>query len=119
MTTLEKKSVSKYTSEMVEAIKAAAPLDLEICEQLASEPLFAKAGITARGIAAKARSLQVEYVKQERVTKTGEAIATKDALVAEIEKATQVSGLKSLAKAEKKALQVLLKAVKFETERAA
>ena len=119
MTTLEKKSVSKYTAEMVEAIKAAAPLDLEICEQLASEPLFAKAAVTARGIAAKARSLQVEYNKQERVAKTGEAIATKEALVTEIEKAMQVSGLKSLAKAEKKALQLLLKAVKNETANAA
>jgi hypothetical protein len=50
-------------------------------------------------------------VKQERVTKNGEPIATKLDLVAEIEQAMQVDGLKSLAKAEKKALQVLLKAV--------
>jgi hypothetical protein len=71
--------------------------------------------VTARGIAAKARSLQVEYVKQERVTKNGDPIATKLDLVTEIEQAMQVDGLKSLAKAEKKALQVLLKAVKDET----
>jgi hypothetical protein len=119
MTTLAKKTTSKYTPEMETAIRDAAPLDLEICEQLATEPMFVKAGVTARGIAAKARSLQVEYNKQERVTKAGEPIATKEALVTEIENAMQVSGLKSLAKAEKKALQVLLRAVKFETERVA
>jgi hypothetical protein len=118
MTTLAKKTTSKYTPEMEAVIRAAAPLDLEICEQLAGEPMFAKAGVTARGIAAKARSLQVEYNKQERVTKTGEPIATKEALVTEIENAMQVSGLKSLAKAEKKALQVLLRAVQFETAKA-
>jgi len=81
MTTLAKKTTSKYTPEM-EAV------------------------------------LQVEYNKQERVTKTGEPIATKEALVTEIENAMQVSGLKSLAKAEKKALQVLLRAVQFETAKA-
>jgi hypothetical protein len=80
--------------------------------------MFVKAGVTARGIAAKARSLQVEYNKIERVTKHGEPIATKESLVAEIEKAMQVEGLKSLAKAEKKALQVLLRAVQFETAKA-
>ena len=115
MTTLVKKSTSKYTPEMEAMIRDHAPLDLEICEQLATEPMFVKAGVTARGIAAKARSLQVEYVKQERVTKNGDPIATKLDLVTEIEQAMQVDGLKSLAKAEKKALQVLLKAVKDET----
>ena len=111
MTTLAKKSVSKYTPEMEAAIRDHAPLNLEICEALACMPMFTKAGVSARGIAAKARSMQVEYQKQERFTKTGEPIATKLDLVTEIEQAMQVQGLKSLAKAEKKALQVLLKAV--------
>ncbi len=117
--TATKKTTSKYTPEMEQLIKAAAPLDLEVCEQLAKDVLFVKAGVTARGIAAKARSLGVEYTKQERVSKSGDPIATKMDLVVEIEKALGVDGLGSLAKAEKRALQALLRSVQYETARAA
>ena len=109
--TATKKATSKYTPEMVALITASAPLNLAICEQIASDPVFQKAGITARGVAAKARSLGVEYKKVERVSKTGEAIATKEALVTEIEAALSVAGLTSLVKAEKKALKALLTAL--------
>ena len=119
MTTLQKKSNSKYTPEMEAMIRAAEPLDLEVCEQLAKDQLFVKAGVTARGIAAKARSLQLEYVKQERVSKDGAPIATKMDLVTEIEKSIGTAGLASLAKAEKKALQILLRAVKLDEVEAA
>lgn len=117
--TTTKKVASKYTAEMVEIIVASAPLNLTICEDIASQPMFEKAGITARGIAAKARSLNVEYVKQERVSKTGEAIATKEALVTEIEHALSVEGLASLVKAEKKALKALLTALRGNVANAA
>jgi hypothetical protein len=96
---------------MVALITASAPLNLAICEDIASDPVFVKAGITARGVAAKARSLGVEYNKVERVSKTGEAIATKEALVTAIETAVGVSDLASLVKAEKKALKALLAAL--------
>jgi hypothetical protein len=118
MTTV-KKSTSKYTAEMVALITAAQPLDIEVCEQLSKDKLFASAGITGRGIASKARSLQLQYVKQERVSKSGEPIATKIDLVKEIEKAIGATGLDSLAKAEKKALQALLRAVDYEASVAA
>lgn len=117
MTTVKK--TSKYTAEMEAVIRESAPLNLAICEDIASDPLFEKAGITARGVAAKARSLGVTYVKQERVSKSGEAIATKEALVVEIENAMGVDGLASLAKAEKRALRALLSALKGETAEAA
>jgi len=114
--TLIKKSNSKYTSQMEDMIRAAAPLDLAVCEQLAKDQLFVKASVTARGIAAKARSLGVEYVKQERVSKSGDPIATKIDLVVEIEREMGLDGLASLAKGEKKALHILLNAVKREPE---
>jgi len=117
--TTAKKTTSKYTSQMEDMIRAAAPLDLDVCEQLAKDVLFVKAGVTPRGIAAKARSLGVEYVKQVRVSKNGDPIATKMDLVTEIEKSIGATGLASLAKSEKKALQVLLNAVRGEVAEAA
>lgn len=117
--TTTKKVASKYTAEMVAIITESAPLNLTICEDIASQPMFEKAGITARGVAAKARSLGVEYMKQERVSKTGEAIATKEALVTAIETAVGASDLASLVKAEKKALKALLLAVQGNVANAA
>ena len=112
--TTTKKSTSKYTTEMVALITAAQPLDIDVCEQLAKDKLFSSAGITARGIASKARSLQLEYTKKERVSKDGSAVASKIDIVVMIEKELGASGLASLAKAEKKSLQLLLSAIKGE-----
>lgn len=112
--TTTKKATSKYTPSMEAAIRAAAPLNLAKAADLAATAEFVKAGVTARGIAAKCRSMNppVEYEKVERTDKTGAPVAKKDDIVAEIEAAMGVTGLDSLAKAEKPALKTLLAAIK-------
>jgi len=105
---------SKYTPDMVSAIMGAAdvgPLNLEVCTMLAEQPLFADAGISARGIVAKARTMGLPYEKVKRVTKTGQPVIRKDEIVVKIEDALGVSGLDSLSKAEKPALHKLLQAI--------
>ena len=105
---------SKYTPEMVAAIAAAAdagPLNLQVCTDLAAQPLFADADISARGIVAKARTMGLPYEKAQRVTKTGAPVIRKDEIVVKIEHVLGVSGLTSLAKAEKPALRKLLEAI--------
>ena len=123
--TATKKATSKYTPTMEAAIRAAAvanggSLNLAAAAKLAETPEFVKAEITARGIAAKCRTMNpiVPYVKVERTSKDGSAIAKKDDLVAEIADALGVNAkaISSLAKAEKAALRAVLEAVKAETD---
>jgi len=113
MTTTKK--TAKYSPEMVSAIRSAFEakgyMDAASCAAVLETEAFAGSDITQRGVIAKVRSMQLEYRKAEKVTKTGEPVATKEALVIEIEKALGVTGLTSLAKAEKKALRDLLSAV--------
>ena len=105
------KSASKYTEVMTARLAAEAatgPLNLERLTALAADPLFSKAGITARGLVAKARSMGLDYAKVERVSKSGDPVVRKDELVDMLEKATGLTGLDSLAKAEKPALRKLV-----------
>ena len=107
---------SKYTPEMVAMIEQAAAdhggsLNLELCNELATMPLFYDADISARGIVAKARTLGLPYEVKKRVTKTGLPIIRKDEIVVKIETVLGVSGLDSLSKAEKPALRKLLEAI--------
>ena len=105
------KSASKYTEAMVARLTAEAekgPLNLASLTALAEDELFTKAGVTARGLVAKARTLGLPYSKVERVSKTGEPVVRKDELVDLLEKATGLDGLDSLAKAEKPALRKLV-----------
>lgn len=102
---------SKYTQAMVEVMQAHAPLDLQKATALSESPLFQEAGVTPRGIVAKARTLGLEYIKVERKAKDGSVVIRKDALVAEIEALTGASGLDTLAKADKAALRNLLTAL--------
>ena len=102
---------SKYTEAMVARLAAEAengPLNLASLTVLAEDPLFSKAGVTARGLVAKARTMGLPYAKVERVTKTGETVVRKDELVAKLEAATGLDGRDSLDKAEKKALRKLV-----------
>lgn len=119
MTTV-KKATTKYTPAMEAAIRSAAEanggsLNLKSANDLAATADFVKAGVTGRGIAAKCRSMTppVGYEKAERVSKDGTAVAKKDEIVAKIAKAIGVSGLDSLAKAEKRDLAKLYEAVTF------
>ena len=106
---------SKYTPEMVDLIEQAAAdhgsLNLALCVELADMKIFHDAGVTARGIVAKARTLGLPYEKVKRVTKTGQPVIRKDEIVVKIEDALGVSGLDSLSKAEKPALRKLLQAL--------
>lgn len=100
----------KYSAEMEQALRAATadgPLDLAGCKELAEQPIFANAEISARSLVAKVRSMGLPYQKVERTTKTGEPVLKKDEIVQEIETALGMTGLDSLAKAEKPALRAL------------
>lgn len=103
--------MSKYTVEVIAAIRAAAPLDLAKCQELAETPQFKEADISAKGIIAKARTMNVEYIPVQRVSKTGEAPIRKTEIVADIEAILQTEGLASLAKASKQDLQKLKAAI--------
>ena len=106
---------SKYTPEMVAQIERVADehgsLNLELCTSLASQDMFVSAGITARGIVAKARTMGLPYDKVKRLTKTGQPVIRKDEIVVKIENVLGVEGLDSLSKAEKPALHKLLQAI--------
>jgi hypothetical protein len=108
-------SKTKYSPAMVAAISAMAEvkgfMDAASCFDVLKDPAFAGSEITQRGVIAKVRSMGIPYEKAEKVTKAGEPVATKESLVVAIEHALGVTGLASLAKAEKKALRALLSAV--------
>jgi hypothetical protein len=106
-----KKSVSKYTAQHIAAMKAAEPLNLAKCAELAATDLFKKAGITARGIGAKALSEGIAYERKERADKTGQPVADKAELVEKIAAALGVEKIESLAKADKAALRAVLGAI--------
>ena len=102
---------SKYSEEMVKLIEDVASdtgsLNLQKCNALAAMPVFAEAGITARGIVAKARTLGLPYQKVVRTTKDGRSIMRKDELVVRIESATGLADLDDLSKAGKETLRRL------------
>ena len=102
--------MSKYSPEMVARIQAFAQenvLNLESLTRLAAEPMFVKADVSARGLIAKVRTMGLEYEAKPKVSKDGSPVARKDDLVVRIEKATGLTGLDSLAKADKQALRKL------------
>jgi hypothetical protein len=111
------KTANKYTPAMIQAITAAAavgPLNLARCTELSTQPEFEAADITPRMIVAKVRSMGVAYENQVRVSKTGEPVASKADIVAEVAAVLGVNldDVKSLDKAEKAALRKLADAVK-------
>jgi hypothetical protein len=106
-----KKSASKYTAQHIAAMTAAAPLNLEKCAALAATDLFKKAGITARGIGAKALNEGIAYERKERADKTGQPVADKAELAEKIGAVLGVEKVESLAKADKSTLRAVLAAV--------
>ena len=71
--------MSNYTDSMVAKIKAAAPLNLEIAKQLASD-----LGVPTRSVISKAKHLGVEYVKAQRAPASRDAGPTKVAMLVSI-----------------------------------
>ncbi len=103
MTTVAKKSASKYTAAMEAAIRDAAPLNQEKAADLAAK--FG-AGFSGRSVTAKAVRMGVEYTKKVAVTKTGTKVESKEKIVAEIAELIGAS-LDGLEKAPKPALQAV------------
>ncbi len=103
---------AKYSAAMVAAIQAVHDangyLNAALCADVLKDPAFEGSDITARGVIAKARTMGLSYQKAERLTKTGQVVMTKDEMAEAIAKTFGVSGLKSLAKAEKGDLRQLL-----------
>lgn len=103
MTTVAKKSASKYTAAMEAAIQAAAPLNQAKATELAEK--FG-AGFTGRSVTAKAVRMGVAYERKVAVTKTGAKVESKEKIVAEIAEFVGVT-LEGLEKAPKPVLQAL------------
>lgn len=103
MTTVAKKSASKYTAAMEAAIRDAAPLNQAKAAELAAK--FGS-GFTARSVTAKAVRMCVAYERKVAVTKTGAKVESKEKIVAEIAELIGAS-LDGLEKAPKPALQAV------------
>ena len=103
MTTVAKKSASKYTAAMEAAIRDAAPLNQEKAAQLA---VSFGAGFSGRSVTAKAVRMGVAYERKVAVTKTGAKVESKEKIVAEIAELIGAS-LDGLEKAPKPALQAV------------
>ena len=99
-------SKSVYTAEMVGTMSARAPLNAEICSELASE--FGN-GITSRSVIAKAKSLGLDYTVKAKPARKKVA-ASKADLVNAIAKAVDADAgsLDGLVKAPANALSALL-----------
>ena len=102
-------SKSVYTDQMVTTMSARAPLNAEICSELASE--FGN-GITSRSVIAKAKSLGLDYTVKAKPARK-KATATKMDIVNAIAKAVDADdgSLDGLVKAPASALSALLRNV--------
>lgn len=90
-----------FTAKQEQAIRDAAPLN-----QAKSRELAERFGKSERSITAKAVRMGVAYERKQPVTKSGQPVERKEAIVAEI--ASMVEGnLEGLDKAPKQALQAL------------
>ena len=99
-------SKSVYTDQMVATMSARAPLNAEICSELASE--FGN-GITSRSVIAKAKSLGLDYTVKAKPARK-KAAASKADIVNAIAKAVDADAgsLDGLVKAPANALSALL-----------
>ena len=102
-------SKSVYTSAMVDLMRSRAPLNADICLDLAVE--FGK-GITARSVIAKAKSAGIDYTVKAKPARK-KAAATKMDIVRAIAKAVDADDgeLDGLVKAPASALSALLRNV--------
>ena len=97
--------MSNYTSQMIEQIENAQPLNLEIAKKLATE-----FGLSHRSIISKAKQMGFEYVAKAKPAKK-QAKATKADLVMEIAKILDCEFL-GLDKANMSDLETLLEKLK-------
>jgi len=101
------KTESKYTDEVVQEMKASAPLDYEKCGIIADQ-----FGLPQRGVVASAKRNGIAYNVKKRVSKAGGAIVSKPDLVDMIAGNLGLSAgsLEGLEKATKSALQAIASA---------
>lgn len=99
---------SKFSKEIFEALEAAAPLDFEkvtaIAEKFGEKPKALVAAVGRAGI---------EYKRKARVSKSGEPVVTKEALVATITETLglEAGELEGLEKATKSVLTKIATAI--------
>lgn len=99
---------SKYTPQMEQMLRDAAPLNQARATELAE--LFGE-GFSARSVTAKAIRMGLAYERKQVVSKTGAPVEKKDAIVAEIASVVNAN-LDGLDKAPKQVLQRLRDFVK-------
>ena len=99
-------SKSVYTDQMVDLMRSRAPLNADLCRELAFE--FGN-GITTRSVIAKAKSAGIDYTVKAKPARK-KATATKMDLVNAIAKAVDADdgSLDGLVKAPANALSALL-----------
>ena len=99
-------SKSVYTDQMVDLMRSRAPLNADLCRELAFE--FGN-GITTRSVIAKAKSAGIDYTVKAKPARK-KATATKMDLVNAIAKAVDADAgsLDGLVKAPANALSALL-----------
>jgi hypothetical protein len=99
-------SKSVYTDQMVDLMRSRAPLNADLCRELAFE--FGN-GITTRSVIAKAKSAGIDYTVKAKPARK-KATATKMDLVNAIAKAVDADdgSLDGLVKAPASALSALL-----------
>lgn len=104
MTAQAKAPVSTFDVRLLDAMRKAAPLNLDKCEELADQ-FNAK----VKSIIAKAIREGIEYQKLERVRKDGKPVASKNDSVSRIEQRLGIDegSLVGLEKASKAALERL------------
>ena len=88
-----------YTEDMVkaltEAVEAAGgSLNYALAHEIAALPIFVAANKSARSLMAKARSLEIPYIKE--VAPSAPAAVAKEALIGRLENATGLSDMGSL-----------------------
>ena len=104
MTATAKATAPTFDARLLEAMRAASPLNLDKCEELADQ-FDAK----VKSIIAKAIREGIPYQKMERVRNDGKPVASKDATVSVIEAKLGLAddALVGLEKASKASLERL------------
>ena len=102
--------MSKYTPEIVAVLRSVeGPFNLAVCQELAQREDFQEAGITAKGIISKVRSMGLDYEKVERVSKAGKPVMRKFTIVRQIEErlGARKGSLSDLSKSSKLTLELV------------
>lgn len=97
--------MSQITAEILEVMKAQAPLNMEKAEAIAIQ-----FDLKPRSVIASAVRNKIEYTKKARVSKAGGEVVSKEQLVARIAEkyGFELDQLAGLDKANKSALEVLV-----------